>query len=168
MSPDDAAAGRSLNLAGVKDSAFGLLPVKVAEAANNDGTVWAKLDGDTPPNNSGSPLIDDQGAVVGIMALRKPADKIVGFMIPARFILALDSSLPTQPWSQIPSAAPLPQPTATPAALPTRTPDLKEIDVLIGSSYQSLSDNLIILAWADRRKAGYGFKNGVPKEVYDL
>ena len=168
MSPDDAAAGRSLNLAGVKDSAFGLLPVKVAEAANSDGTVWAKLEGDTPPNNSGSPLIDDQGAVVGIMALRKPAEKIVGFMIPARFILALDSSLPTQPWSQIPSSVPLPQPTATPAAVPTRTPDLKEIDVLIGSSYQSLSDNLIILAWADRRKAGYGFKNGVPKEVYDL
>lgn len=168
MSPDDVAVGKGLSLAAVKDSAFGILPIKVAEAANSDGTVWAKLDGDTPPNNSGSPVIDDEGTVIGILTLRKPADKIVGYMIPARFILALDSSLPTQPWSQIPSSVPLPQPTATPAVVQKPTADLKEIDILIGSSYQSLSDNLVILVWADRRKAGYGFKNGVPKEVYDL
>lgn len=165
MSPDDVAVGKGLSLAAVKDSAFGILPVKVVEAANSDGTVWAKLEGDTPPNNSGSPLIDDQGAVVGILTLRKPADKVVGFMIPARFILALDSSLPTQPWSQIPSSAPLPKPTATPAP---QAPNLDEIDALIGNAFLVLSDNLNVIVWADVGIKGYGFKNGVPKLLYDF
>jgi len=165
MSPDDAAVGRGLSLAAVKDSAFGILPVKVVEAANSDGTVWAKLDGDPPPNNSGSPVIDDEGTVIGILTLRKPADKIVGFMIPARFILALDSSLPTQPWSQIPSsvASPQPTPTPTPQAL-----NLDEIDALIGNAFLTLSDNLDVIVWADVGIKGYGFKNGVPKPLYDF
>jgi len=165
MSGADSVAGDIINMAAVKDSAFGILKVKVDEPANSDGTVWAKLEGETPVNNSGSPLIDDNGTVIGILTLRKPGEDLVGFMIPARFILALDSSLPTQPWSQITSAATPTQPTATPGPQVSNMP---EIDSLIGKAFVTLSDNMDVIVWADVGIKGYGFRNGVPKPVYDF
>lgn len=164
--------GAKLSLAAIKDGAFGILTVTVAEPASQDGTKWARLDGDVPVGNSGGPVLDDQGNVVGILTLKKIEEKPVGHLIPAGFILALDNSLPTQPWGQPVAVSPTPTPQATPTATPVapaaKPLTLEEIDALIGNGYATLSDNIQVVTWADIGIKGFGFKNGVPKPVYDF
>ncbi|MBK8809614.1 MAG: trypsin-like peptidase domain-containing protein [Acidobacteria bacterium] len=165
LSAADSPAGANLFVAGVKDTAFGLLPVTVAEPASKDGSKWAILNGDVPIGNSGAPLLNSEGEVVGLLTLRQIEGKVVPTMIPAGFILALDNSLPTEPWAQIPVSQPVPTPTP---AKPEANAGNDAVDALLGNALLILSDNMDIIDWADVGIKGFGFRNGVPKPVYDF
>lgn len=167
MAATDQTAGAKLNLAAIKEGAFGMLPVTLTDTASKDGMTWAILAGDVPLGNSGAPLLDDQGNVVGMLTLRKPADKIIFNMIPAQFILALDTTLPTQPWGRqiVQTQAPAPTPSPKPA---DPQPSLEEIDVMIAKGYYILLDNMDVIDWADVGIKGMGYLNGVPGPVYEF
>ncbi|MBK7705887.1 MAG: trypsin-like peptidase domain-containing protein [Acidobacteria bacterium] len=155
LSAADSPAGANLFVAGVKDTAFGLLPVTVAEPASKDGSKWAILNGDVPIGNSGAPLLNSEGEVVGLLTLRQIEGKVVPTMIPAGFILALDNSLPTEPWAQIPVSQPVPTPTP---AKPEANAGNDAVDALLGNALLILSDNMDIIDWADVVDQGLRFQ----------
>lgn len=139
------AVGTILRLAAVKDSAFGLMPVAITDVAANDGTKWVQLDGDIPAGNSGGPIMDEHGNVVGILTLKKVEARLVGYLIPAGYILALDNSLPTKPWDQATSANSGAPVSISPGAAERgrEKPNLsnEEVDRLIGAALREIVDS---------------------------
>jgi len=53
------------------------------------------------PGNSGSPLIDNQGNVIGLVTWQIKEGQNLNFAIPSKYILGLDYSLPTTPWDNV-------------------------------------------------------------------
>ncbi len=56
------------------------------------------------PGNSGSPLINSQGNVIGVVSWQIVEGQNLNFAIPSKYILGLDASLPTTPFDLITSS----------------------------------------------------------------
>jgi hypothetical protein len=112
MEAKEIAGGSAITIAAVKDSAFGLIHASIAAEGSADGVKVMRLAGDIPSGNSGSPVVDSQGSVIGLLVEMESDGKPLFIMYPAAYVLALDSTLPTQPWKPG-NAAPV---TAGPAA----------------------------------------------------
>jgi S1-C subfamily serine protease len=149
----------------VKDGAFGTVPIVTGASVVYDDRVHFAVAGEIPLGNSGGPVVDAAGVVVGFLTMRMVEDKPRAFVMAIAPVLALDTTLPTKPFGQ-PTAA-QPSPTPTPAPTPEAAP-AEDLDVLIGKAIAVLSDNMDVIAWADIGIKGFGFRNGVPTPVYDF
>lgn len=110
------------------------------------------------PGNSGGPLLNAMGEVIGIVSWQVSDGQNLNFAIPSTYILGLDVSLPTQPWTNW-------APTETFSA--TTTP-LELIDKLLAEAVIAQEQLITATFLADRdivRKKG-GFKVGVPSYLY--
>jgi len=165
----DTAVGAALSLAAVKDSAFGMVRVTVAESAARDGTKWVRLDGEIPPGNSGSPISDEQGNIIGMLTFKKVDEKVVSYLIPSGFILALDNTLPTKPWDQtvVASTPGSTTPGAAERMANRQLPNLsnEEIDKLIGKALFAIVDN--ITAYQITSATYLGLYIGAPSPNYE-
>lgn len=91
----------------VKDGAFGVVETRVAEVVVLGGVKLYRLAGNLPEGSNGSPVMNARGEVVGMHATLGQDGKGVEMALPSIHILALEPSLPVQPWAQAsPKAAP--------------------------------------------------------------
>ena len=113
INPAEPAADEKLSIPIVKEGAFGMMETSVAEVLIKGGIKFYRLVGEFPGGNSGSPILDSRGEVVGIHVTLSEDNKSLEMALPSAYILGLEPSLPVQPW--IPAAS---QPTPSSPAAP--------------------------------------------------
>ncbi|HEX2948745.1 MAG TPA: S1C family serine protease [Armatimonadota bacterium] len=131
------------------------------------------------PGNSGGPLLNSKGETVGVVDWGIHDGQNLNFAIPMTYVLALDTTLPTKPWSTAPKisipepkvANTPPQPVATNAAANATTnaaTDDKELDKALGDGvtlYQDSYGNVSYLHTFIYGTSGK-YNDGIPTFVY--
>jgi S1-C subfamily serine protease len=119
MNTAETALGSVVTVAAIKDSAFGLVSASVVAYGDANGIKVLRLEGDIPAGNSGSPVIDGQGNTIGILTETGADGKSIFLAYPTAYILALDATLPTQPWKPGSTASVSPDQAAAAAQPPS-------------------------------------------------
>jgi len=119
------------------------------------------------PGNSGGPLLNAAGAVLGIVSWQLRDSQNLNFAIPVNYARGLDSSLPTQPWNSVKASSKAPA-FAPEVAEATITDEA--FDKLLANTVMDGTDmavtNLYILTRIIRPKNG--FRNGLPAFYYSV
>jgi len=119
-----------------------------------------------PEGNSGAPVFDMNGSIIGLLIWKASAAGQGNYtLVPAGFILALDYSLPTQPWASGQTATRKLESTAT-SSQQTEAESLEAIDTLLAEAAVTLYDLRALHDYMDARTAGQGFLSGVDKDLY--
>jgi S1-C subfamily serine protease len=107
--------------------------------------------------NSGGPLVNARGLVIGVVSWQIRDGQNLNFAVPSTFVLGLDITLPTQPWASVQHSTPL-------SSMQTSGDDL---DAALGSYCTSINDleTAIQVTSALVHEPG-GFKRGIPSELY--
>jgi S1-C subfamily serine protease len=97
----------------------------VSQIRRVDGVQQYQVSCPISPGNSGGPVLNDRGEVIGVTSWRKTDAQDVSFAIPAREVARLDSTGPLTPWEQFaPSyevvVASAPTKPANPAGTPVK------------------------------------------------
>jgi len=66
-----------------------------------DGMKYYQFTCAASPGNSGGPMINAKGEVIGVVSWQIMDGQNLNFAIPAQYILGLDPSLPTTPWEAV-------------------------------------------------------------------
>jgi S1-C subfamily serine protease len=113
------------------------------------------------PGNSGGPLINPFGQVIGIVDWQISDGQNLNFAVPSVYAKGLDSSLPTVSWSDVKPIAVQAQEHSQP---------LEEIDSCIAKSVGHISDTYSAVNLIDRNivRKKNGYKNGFPAYGYTL
>jgi S1-C subfamily serine protease len=159
MSAAEPATGEAAMVAAVKEGAFGMVPVTAGETTVVDGVRLTALSGDVPEGNNGAPVVNARGEACGVLASREVEGRPAVFALPAASVLALDVTLPTQPWS---AAAPAATGPAGGKALMAND----EVDARLGQAFLAVTEGEACLSWAGELSRGYGFLSGVPSDLY--
>lgn len=158
-STEPAAGSKAYAAIASQDTGFGISDATIDEIQTADGVKLYKFTSTTPLTNSGGPLLNAKGEVIGVMALQTRDDKAVSFAIPSAYVLGLDSSLATQPWDQTPS-----QEGPTAPASTIQPNDV--IDKQLAEAMVTLYDFIAAYRYSDTMVAGTGFRSGVPQLFY--
>lgn len=142
-----------------REGDFGFIEGKVGAKETAAGASLYSVIADLPPGNSGAPVFDKEGAVIGLLSWQGQEKQGRYVLVPAGHILALDSSLPTQPWATGAAGE------RTEAAA-TETASLETVDALLAEACLVLDNLRVFYDWEDVRTGGQGFLNGVDKELY--
>ncbi len=142
-----------------REGDFGFVEGKVGTKETATGASVYSIIAGLPPGNSGGPVFDRNGLVLGLLIWQARDEQGRYVLVPAGHILALDSSLPTQPWA----SGAIREGTE---AAPTETVTLETVDALLAEACLVLDDLRVFYDWEDVRTSGQGFLGGVDKELY--
>lgn len=142
-----------------REGDFGFVEGKVGTKEIVSGLSLYSMIADLPVGNSGAPVFDKEGAVVGLLSWQGKDGQERYVLVPAGHILALDSSLPTQPWATGAVRE------GTEAAA-TETASLETVDALLAEACLVLDNLRVFHDWEDVRTGGQGFLSGIDKELY--
>lgn len=142
-----------------REGDFGFVEGKIGTRETAAGASLYSMIADLPPGNSGAPVFDNKGAVIGLLSWQAKDEQGRYVLVPAGHILALDASLPTQPWA----TGPVREGTEATA---TETASLETVDALLAEACLVLDDLRVFYDWEDIRTGGQGFLSGVNKELY--
>jgi S1-C subfamily serine protease len=92
---------------------FSLSEGLISQVRLVDGVRYYQLSSPISPGDSGGPVLNDQGRVVGVVSWRKATAENLGFAIPSSDVALLDPSHPVVPW-------PRSEVVATPGSAPAR------------------------------------------------
>jgi S1-C subfamily serine protease len=84
------------------------------------------------PGNSGGPLMSATGEVLGVVSKQMIDGQNLNFAVPSTYALALDSTLPTQPWVQVKEDKEVAQGSVTLSD--------EETDKLLGDAFVTIDD----------------------------
>ncbi|MDX1934786.1 MAG: S1C family serine protease [Capsulimonadales bacterium] len=73
----------------------------VSQIQNADGWKQYQFTSPASPGNSGGPLLNENGEVMGVVSFQITDGQNLNFAIPAHYAAGLDSTLPTTPWSAL-------------------------------------------------------------------
>lgn len=141
---------------------FSITSGLLSQIQASDGINHYQFSCPASPGNSGGPLINAQGQVIGVVSFQLREGQNLNFAVPSTYVLGLDATLPTQAWGSIKDtlAAPL-----TPGATAN-----DEVDKLLARCFVT-SHNLPILMENVRElivmKKG-GYNAGIPSSLYQL
>ena len=66
-----------------------------------DGTKAYQFSCPASPGNSGGPLLNAKGEIIGVVPFQFKSGQNHNFAVPIQYALGLDTSLPTKPWNQV-------------------------------------------------------------------
>ncbi len=66
-----------------------------------DGMTYYQFSCAASPGNSGGPLLNSEGAAIGIVSWQIKDGQNLNFAIPMKYALGLDNTLPTKPWEDV-------------------------------------------------------------------
>jgi len=73
----------------------------VSQIQQIEGMRQYQFSSPASPGNSGGPLLNDTGEVIGIVSWQLTNGQNLNFAIPSTYLLGLDKSLPTTPWAAV-------------------------------------------------------------------
>lgn len=153
---------------------FSLSDGLVSQIQNGGGVTLYQFSCPASPGNSGGPLVNAGGEVIGVVSRQMRDGQNLNFAMPAAYALALDATLPTRTWESVKPDEPggglggeiKPNDSAQAVTQGDAALDKRLVDCFV-----TLSDALTALQVADgllRKDGGTGFTAGVPPFVYSL
>jgi S1-C subfamily serine protease len=73
----------------------------VSQIQQIEGMKQYQFSSPASPGNSGGPLLNDTGEVIGVVSWQLTNGQNLNFAIPSSYLLGLDKSLPTTPWTAV-------------------------------------------------------------------
>lgn len=125
-----------------------------------EGTKQLQFSCPVSPGNSGGPLLNSRGEVIGVVSWQLREGQNLSFAVPSAYARGLDTSLPTKPWSEVRSLLPL----------ISKQANDSDVDRLCSEILLLSLDLQTALVYTDETilRKGNGFKRGVPSFVYRL
>jgi S1-C subfamily serine protease len=116
------------------------------------------------PGNSGGPLINSNGEVIGVVSWQLRDSQNLNFAIPVSYVLGLDSTLPTQPWESVKLNKPLI------IKDDARKITVDEFDKTLSQTLIFSETLKILLAWVNVKvmERRFGFESGMPPQGYAI
>lgn len=138
---------------------FSLSDGLVSQIQKDAGVTLYQFSCPVSPGNSGGPLVNAGGEVIGVVSRQFRDGQNLNFAMPAAYALALDATLPTQAW-QTPR---LSLPTAA-------TPTNDAIDALFARTLFTLADAATAMRVIDATaiKQPGGYMDGCPPCAYTV
>ncbi len=165
LSPVRLDPGASVNCAAAQDGDFGFVQLQVAEIHQGPGGVERYLlTGDAPEGLTGAPVLGPDGGVVGMLLEEGQGPGLRKVLVPAAYIQVLDFSAEAKPLPGIAAAGA--KETTREETLPAESV-FAEIDRDLAGFLNLLSGNRALYFWGNLKSKGYGFKEGVPQEIYN-
>jgi hypothetical protein len=157
--------GAAVHCAAARDGDFGFVQLQVAEIHQGPGGVERYLlFGDAPEGLTGAPVLGPDGGVVGMLLEEGQGQGLRRVLVPAAYIQVLDFSAEARPWpGSVPAGS---KKTAQEENLPAENV-FAELDRDLAGFLNLLSSNRALYVWANVKSKGYGFKEGVPQEIYN-
>lgn len=100
---DPAVGSKAYVIGAPKGLEFSISDGLISQVRTIDGVKVFQYSCPSSPGNSGGPLINSQGRVVGVVSFQFRDGQNLNFAIPISYALGLDSSLPTQQWDAVPA-----------------------------------------------------------------
>jgi len=136
---------------------FSLSDGLVSQTQKDGGVTLYQFSCPVSPGNSGGPLVNAGGEVIGVVSRQMRDGQNLNFAMPAAYALALDATLPTQVWNTVKPNVPSP-------AAPANT----IIDALFAKVLFTLADAATAVRVMDEtvvQKSG-GYMDGCPTRAY--
>jgi S1-C subfamily serine protease len=73
----------------------------VSQIQQIEGMKQYQFSSPASPGNSGGPLLNESGEVIGVVSWQLTNGQNLNFAIPSSYLLGLDKSLPTTPWAAV-------------------------------------------------------------------
>jgi len=121
----------------------------------------------TSQGNSGGPVLNASGSVIGLVSWGLNRGQNLNFAIPCSYVLGLDTSLATTEWSSVKSTEPLK--TIEPKEIPAKlTLENKSFDEEMFNALEAIynGQNAVTFTYDRVVTKRWGFKDGVPTELY--
>jgi len=77
----------------------------VSQLQQIEGMKQYQFSSPASPGNSGGPLLNEAGEVIGVVSWQLTNGQNLNFAIPSTYLLGLDQSLPTTPWTAVRTSA---------------------------------------------------------------
>jgi S1-C subfamily serine protease len=103
-------ATRAYVIGAPKGYGFSITDGLVSQIRRVDGFPQYQVSCPISPGNSGGPVLDERGRVIGIVSWTKTDAQNMSFAIPTREIFALNAALPVTPWENLSATARPPLP----------------------------------------------------------
>jgi S1-C subfamily serine protease len=103
-------ATRAFVIGAPKGYGFSITDGLVSQIRRVDGTPQYQISCPISPGNSGGPVLDERGRMIGIVSWTKTDAQNLSFAIPTREVFALNASAPVTPWDNLSAAARPPLP----------------------------------------------------------
>lgn len=143
---------------------FSLSDGLVSQIQKDAGVTLYQFSSPVSPGNSGGPLVNAGGEVIGVVSRQLRDGQNLNFAMPASYALALDATLPTRAWESVKPDQNKPQDTAANAGGLL-------VNERLADCFVTLSDTVTALQVTDdllRKDDGTGFTAGVPPFIYAL
>jgi S1-C subfamily serine protease len=111
-------ATRAYVIGAPKGYGFSITDGLISQLRRVDGFPQYQVSCPISPGNSGGPLLDERGRVIGIVSWTKTDAQNMSFVIPTREIFSLDATRSVLPWQDLSAEA---RPPLAPASRGLRT-----------------------------------------------
>jgi len=160
LNTDDPEIGSKVYAIGApKGLGFTLSDGLASQIQTVDGVKQIQFSCPASSGNSGGPLVNSRGEVIGIVSWQIREGQNLNFAVPVMFAKGLDLSLPTQPWEAVKSVA---------LVSMGQTPD-DEFDKKLAECMLMVTDleTACSMTYEQIAEDG-GFREGVPPDLYAL
>lgn len=123
-----------------------------------EGVKYIQFSCPASPGNSGGPLLDSDGLVLGVVSSQRTDAQNLSFAVPSEYILGLDSSLPTRPWANNNNSD----------IVKAKSVTVEDCDQLLLDHYLWMSDTQATLGIVEHFNIlkDNGFRGGVPADLF--
>jgi S1-C subfamily serine protease len=142
---------------------FSITDGLVSQIQSADGVKWYQYSCPTSHGNSGGPVLNDSGRVLGIVSRGLTEGNSLNFAVPSNYVLGLDQTLPTTPWVNVKPSAPTKTPSTSNNSL-----GKVEFDKVYFAALAAFQNADVAYQYINLEVAGKnaGYRNGVPSWLY--
>lgn len=147
---------------------FSLSDGLISQTRKDGGVTFYQFSCPTSPGNSGGPLAEADGEVIGIVSRQMRDGQNLNFAMPSTYALALDATLPARAWADMKPEAPKGE---VAQEAPSRAVDNGPLDKRLTDCFATLRDTQTALQVMDgilSKDKGDGSISGAPPFLYTL
>lgn len=161
VNSDEPAIGSKLYVIGApRGLEFSISDGLLSQIQLLEGTKQFQFSCPVSPGNSGGPLLNSKGEVIGVVSWQLREGQNLNFAVPAIYAKGLDISLPTKPWADVRSASVAATKEVSSTEVERLLSDMFVLSIDISTAVQYTTSEIVAKS--------SGFRKGVPSFVYTL
>jgi S1-C subfamily serine protease len=167
LKADDPAVGsKAFTIGAPKGLEFSIADGLVSQIQTIKGVKYYQNSIPTSHGNSGGPVLNANGSVIGVVSWGRTDGQDLNFAIPAPYVLGLDSTLPTTEWSAVTGAPSSSTETPNTASM-TKVADA-DFDKMAFDSWEVAYNMNVAFQMTVESvvRVNNGFRSGVPTDLY--